>query len=291
LGTAIEHHARIGFHLVAHLWFILDLLLISLAFAALYAVLGGDRIARIGGAIGDVSARHRLALSVPALAALALYLVVVERVARSLLLGNMFTAGGSIPMLHILDGYRLAYYLPFFALGLLLFYSRELLAAFVRPSLLVWASGIAVTATLLAAHAHPDTAWWLVSALTAPAAILLTQMSLQAASLLVRRRNRVVQWLSEGSYTIYIVHQPIVVLLATFAILHGLPAIPGFLFVLAFTTILSTGFYAATRNVPLAAFLLNGIVPKRAEERPAGSLGPAKGTAGFVPTSGDSRRT
>jgi glucans biosynthesis protein C len=289
LAAAAERHFSVGMHLVSHLWFILDLLLISLAFAAFYALLGGARVARIGRAIGDTLARHRLLLGVPALLALALYLVVVQRVAHHPI-GNFIAYGGEWPMWHILDGDRIAHYAPFFALGLLLFYSRTLLAAFVRPSALAWAAGTAVTATLLVVVARPGMPWGLATALSAPAAILLTQMSMHLASILVRGHNRVVQWLSEGSYTIYIVHHPIIILLATLAVIYELPAIPGFLLVLILTALLSTGFYAATRNVPLAAFLLNGIVPRRTEERSTGAIRPTeRGEEGFVPASGASR--
>jgi glucans biosynthesis protein C len=269
VASAAKHHASVGFHLVSHLWFILDLLLISLAFAAIHALVGEGFLARTGRAIGDALARHRLVLGVPALGALAFYLLLVERVAHSSI-ANFITYGGEYPMWHILDGDRIAHYAPFFVLGLLLFHSRALLAAFVRPSPLVWGAGIAVTATLLAVLARPGSPWWVVTGLSAPAAVLLTQMAMHLASLLVRRRNRIVQWLSEGSYTIYIVHHPIVIFLATLAVAAGMSAVPGFLLVLALTAFLSAGFYAATRNVPIAAFLLNGIVPKRAAERAAG---------------------
>jgi glucans biosynthesis protein C len=258
LVAAFERHVRIDFHLVSHLWFILDLLLISLAFAALYSVLPG-RVAELGRMIGDALARHPVMLGGAAIAALALYLVILEPLAPPL--RNFIAFGGQYPKWHILDGERIAHYAPFFALGLLLFYSKPLFSAFARLRPLGWFAGSVATVTLLVVLSRPDLPWWLSTALSAPAAILLTQMAMHLASLLVTERNRVIQWLSEGSYTIYIVHHPIVILLASIAVLLDLPAHTGFLLVLAATTVLSVSFYALTRNVPVAAFLLNGIVP------------------------------
>jgi glucans biosynthesis protein C len=258
LAAAIERHAGFGFHLVSHLWFILDLLLISLAVAAAYALVGERRIAAIGRAIGDALARHKLLLASVATGGLAAYAVVVERVAHGRL-GNVIAVGGSYPMCHVLDAARIAHYAPYFGLGLLLFYSKPLLSSFVQLSLLTWMMAIAVTGSLLVLLARPQTPAWQETALSVPTAILLTQISMNVASRLITRHNRLVQWLSHGSYTIYIVHQPIIVLIVVLSIPLGLPAIGGFLLVLSLTTILSAVIYRVTRDNAMATFLLNGV--------------------------------
>jgi glucans biosynthesis protein C len=260
--AALEQHAAVGFHQISHLWFILDLLLLSCCVAAAYWLLTPGGVGTAAERAGDMLANWPVALGIATLAALALYRAAVELAAFSEA-GRHIAAGGEMPMWHIFDGGRLAYYAPFLALGLMLFHSRPLLERFVRPSPSVWLAGLLLTLALLKLRANPEHSWTLGTMVSAPAAVLLTRMAMQVAARLVRKHNGIVQWLADGSYTIYIVHHPFVIFLAAIVIYFNWGSATGFLFTLLGAAALSAGFYAVTRESLLAKFLLTGLWPKR----------------------------
>jgi glucans biosynthesis protein C len=268
---AMQRHAKLGFHLLSHLWFIFDLLIMSLVLAAMHSV---DRhgAARLPGRwIASILVAKPTAVGSLLLLGLSASLWAIEQLAYSRA-GPYFMALGTYPMWKILDGWRLLYYAPFFAFGALLFRNPELFQKFIRLPALSWLAGAACLSLLIAVKVHrPDLA--LVAAtLAAPSAILVTRMWMHAAALLLNRPSRAVRQVADAAYTMYIVHHPIVLFSAAAVIHWNVRALPGFAMVLSVALALSIGIYLAARHAPLASYLLNGIKPsvtRRARPRVA----------------------
>jgi glucans biosynthesis protein C len=287
LRAALGQHLQPGFHWVSHLWFILDLLIYATVFAAVCALHGGATAA-----LGRHSARFLAAfptlLGSALIAALAAYGVFVHVVAHSSL-GGALAFIGDYPLWHVFDGPRLAYHAPYFLLGVLLHAHAGFLTAFARPSPVAWFAGIGFLAAFVYLRVHVPHRDLLAAAVAAPTAILLTRMWMHAAASVFDRPSSIVRHAVDGSYTVYIIHLPIIVAMVALVAPLQLGAAAGFVIVALATAGLSIGFHVATRNRPLWRYALNGIPPqrggaaaRRAEEdvrRPAQTMPrPASGT-------------
>jgi peptidoglycan/LPS O-acetylase OafA/YrhL len=189
---------------------------------------------------------------------LAAYLLIVEILAYSRV-GVHLTYFGDAPMWGIVDLCRILHYAPFFLLGAVLCENRPFMMWFIRPSLLAWALGLASVLTLIVLHVHWPQYGRLGAAFAGIAGVLLVRVCLQLAFIFLNRKSRLVQEGVASSYTIYIVHEPILLFASVLAIWLGIGAFSGFFLVFGVTAVVSAALYWITRDVPLASFLLNGV--------------------------------
>jgi hypothetical protein len=123
IGEAAKRHAHLDFHLLSHLWFLSDLIILSLVLAAIHTAQRAST--RAGQWAATVLLRRPLAIGSLLLVGLSAYLWALPLIAYSSV-GAYGMALDSYPMWKILDGWRLSYYAPFFGLGVLLFGSPAL---------------------------------------------------------------------------------------------------------------------------------------------------------------------
>lgn len=268
VAGALKAHLQPGFHWLAHMWFVLDLLIFCILFAAASAVFGR------GMAQGARRIAHRVTLR-PALLGsaliglLAVYLVGVVVLSQSQA-GAALAFVGDYPLWHVIDGPRLFYYAPFFLLGVALFHGDGMMDAFARPSRVVWLAGLMVTLAHIYLRAHVPHRELLATALAAPAAILLARMWMDGARITFDRPSRMIRHAVDASYTVYIVHHPIIIVGVALAMVLQLGVYTSFAAVMLFTSVVSVGIHLATRNRPFWRYVLNGLKPRVDRPRSGG---------------------
>jgi peptidoglycan/LPS O-acetylase OafA/YrhL len=173
-------------------------------------------------------------------------------------IGTYLTFIGEAPMWGVVDVCRILHYAPFFLLGVVLYENRTFLMWFISPTSLSWAAGLFAVLCLIAVHVYLPAYGRLGAAFAGVAGVLLVRVCLQMAYLFLNKRSWLVQQGVASSYTVYIVHEPILLFVAVIAIWFGMDAFSGFFFVFIVTTILAAAAYRITRTMPLASFALNG---------------------------------
>lgn len=258
---AAAQHLRFGFHLVSHLWFLLDLLILSLLVAMIHGWSGPHAFTRRAERAGRILAEARKRTLACVLLGLSIYLIVTKMAAASKI-GELLSIGGNYRMWHILDAPRLAYYAPFIIFGILLYHKRELLMRYVRPSPGAFlGAGVSATILLLAPNLAFGRAF---EALVAgPCAVFLTALWLQLAYGFLNRRSHLLDAMAEGSYAMYLVHHAFVLFSAAFVISRGIPALPAFAIVVLVTVTASALVYLASRGTILGELILGGRLPAR----------------------------
>ncbi|QLF68551.1 acyltransferase family protein [Peteryoungia desertarenae] len=161
-------------------------------------------------------------------------------------------------------------YIPYFALGVLLFHNRIIADA------MAWKCGItlpaaailtALTASLARGYGEP----WLEvlhHAAAGAAAILLTAWLIGFANRHWTQPDAKVDRIVDASFTIYLLHHPIIYALATLLMLADWPPMLEFLLICAVTLALSFGAHRLIRRSRLLLFLFNGV-PLRKQLAPA----------------------
>lgn len=259
---AAAQHLRFGFHLVSHLWFLLDLLILSLLVAIIHGWSGPDAFKRCAEGAGRILADARKLTLACVLLTLSIFLIVTKMTAASKI-GGLLSIGGSYRMWHILDLPRLAYYAPFTVFGILIYHNRELLERYVRPSSVVFL-GAGASAALLLLAPHLAFGRALEALVAGPCAVLLTAVWIQLAYRFLNRRSRLLDATTEGSYTIYLVHHALVLFSAAIVIYLEIPALPAFAIVVLLTVAASTLLYLASRGTILGELILAGRFPPQA---------------------------
>lgn len=270
LRAALKRHSTFGIDWVSHLWFLVDLLILSGALALAHLIDRRRLLAQAGKRALALFKAHKTIAPIAAIGCLSLYLLAVEVLAFGRF-GGYLTYFGRDRMWGVLDASRVLYYLPFFALGVLVWRDAEFRSWFIRPSPAAWVTAVASVAVFIFLHAHAHHWARLAALAAAPASILLVRASLQVASALLSQKNALVQQGVDCSYTVYVVHHPILILASVLAVWLDMGAVVGFTFVLSIALAASLAIYWCTRDVPLAALALNGVRPKitRASSRAA----------------------
>lgn len=192
---------------------------------------------------------------------------------------DMLTRQGAIPYLlaHGIDPYLR--YLPFFLIGAVLRASPD-----IRQTL-VWRKGLGLpvfglAAAILAAGLRGAEAgdWGIAyNALDGVAAILLSFVLIGIAERLWNRPDPRIDRIVDASFSIYLLHHPIIYALAAVFILAEWPPVAEFFLICLATFAFSYGIHRLIRRSPLALFLFNGV-------RPALNPGNTDQPDGRVPT-------
>jgi glucans biosynthesis protein C len=256
LTDAIRQHLQPGFHWVAHLWFVFDLLVHCSVFAAVYAIFGSSVAPDFRCLLSRIALPPAL-LGFFSVSALAAFLVLIHVLANSQL-GAAFAFIGDYPFWYIFDVPRLLFYAPFFLLGVLLCDGEGMMEKFARPSAAAWAAGILSTSAFVYLRVHVPHRELLATALVAPTAVLLTRMWMHVALNMLNRPSRFIHNAVDASYTIYIVHLPIAIAVVAVTAYLEMNAFAGFFVATAVTCLLSIGVHLATKNSSICRYLLNG---------------------------------
>lgn len=249
---------------VGHLWFLVDLAIISLiAFVPLQVAHAPLR--RVARSLNG-------ALPVPALL---LILTVCETLS---VLGARATGVGYESIAGVTTLARVATYLPYFAAGIAMYHIPALRNVFLRiPPVLAL---VALPAGTWAATWRRWHDGWLAE-LAGPFEYLMVWICigvvLQCFYRLVRRESRLVRLVCDSSYSVYLLHHFVVVLVAI-ALLPsgvgiGLKVAIGIVTTFALTTGIHVVWVAPS---PLLRFLLNGRMPRRARRQEPAEWRPAE---------------
>uniref|UniRef100_A0A7C1SVB0 Glucan biosynthesis protein C n=1 Tax=Agrobacterium albertimagni TaxID=147266 RepID=A0A7C1SVB0_9HYPH len=247
-----------GANWIMHLWFLPALLAYS---GLLVLIMAGRRFGRLDHVIERTEAICR------ARPGLTLMLLILATAAWEMMIHlshqDMLARPGALPYLlaHGIDPYLR--YLPFFLIGAVLRASPDIRQA------LVWTKGyglpaFGVAAAILAAALRGvEAGTWGVAydALDDAAAILLSVVLIGIAERFWNRPDPRIDRIVDASFSIYLLHHPIIYALAALFILMQWPPVLEFLLICLTTFALSYGIHRLIRRSPLALFLFNGVRP------------------------------
>jgi glucan biosynthesis protein C len=247
-----------GANWIMHLWFLPALLAYS---GLLVLIMAGHRFARFDHVIDRTEAICRAR---PGLALLSLILATAAwEMMIHLSHQDMLARPGALPYLlaHGIDPYLR--YLPFFLIGAVLRASPDIRCA------LVWRKGLGlptfgITAAILAAALRGvEAGTWGIAydALDGAAAILLSLVLIGIAERFWNHPDPRIDRIVDASFSIYLLHHPIIYALAALFILMQWPPVLEFLLICLATFALSYGIHRLIRRSPLALFLFNGVRP------------------------------
>ena len=95
------------------------------------------------------------------------------------------------------------------------------------------------------------------------AGLAVTQVLLALSARFFANENKLVRRFVDSSFTIYIVHYPIAIMLGDVMSLAGLGIWPSFALIVILTTAISYAFHQVVAKIPILIFLLNGTPPRR----------------------------
>ncbi|MFF2321663.1 glucans biosynthesis protein MdoC [Agrobacterium sp. NPDC058088] len=153
-----------------------------------------------------------------------------------------------------------ARYLPFFLIGALLHRNRALFQQFRQTGLLtgIVAAGAISTAVTLRLK-HPFSTSALLVLVSAIAAVAASRLLIDLACRHFDRPSPLAKRMTDASFTIYLVHHPLIYTFGILFILIALPPILEFAIIVAATTATAYMLHQVMRRSPLALFLFNGI--------------------------------
>ncbi len=276
MTSALDQAARDvthpGFSWIMHLWFLPALLAYSTLLVLVWQPLRQPPLA------GLVQRIHHNAMAHPRMALALLTLAVTAwEVLVHLSHQTMLARDGTLAYLlaHGIDPYLR--YLPFFLIGVALKSAADLRTAF------VWQRGWALPAlaviTAIAAsllRGRDTTGVELgYNAVDGAAAVLMSLVVIGIAERFWNRPDPRIDRIVDASFSIYLLHHPIIYALATLFLLTTWPPLLEFLLVCLVTSVLSYTAHRLIRRSALALFLFNGVPMSgktRDGGRPQGSI-------------------
>lgn len=247
-----------------HLWF-LENLLVFYAVAMLWQACARWRpIAWIGHALTSAWAWCvRFGLAAPVLAGVTLPLLFVQTAPM------VDTQEGAFPPLRIL-----AYYLVFFAAGWMIFRRRDVLGALARPwqwvplCIVGLVTGM-IAMSMLPTFAETPVLSRVVSAIATATLVLgITGLFLR----LFQRPSRVMRYISDSAYWVYLIHLPLVVALNILVMPLPIGAFAKFALVMLISTTIMYLSYQYLVRYTWIGVMLNG--PRLRQQRHQASMAP-----------------
>ena len=228
---------------LSHLWFLPALLWLSLLLAASWPL-----VKRID------------ALPVPRVLTLGLMIAGYE---LAVFLGEHLVPGDLRLLAGFVDLHALAAFGPFFAIGVALKRSSVLCDRFTRFDPVVAVAGLVA----LALHVglwEDQSRIGLVLDITfdALSSLCLTQTILALLMRVVTRDSKTIDALVDASFTIYLLHHPVVIGLAIACIAASLPPVLAWLAICLGAFVVPFGVHRLLRRSPLALWLVNGVRPR-----------------------------
>jgi len=237
---------------VGHLWFLVDLTVLTLVAAAAMHLPGF--VTRW------LTWPFGFRLTVPRLLLiLTLYTTVIMLAVRA-------SGVGFIPLAHMTSVARLATYLPFFAAGIAMYHLPDVRHVFLQIP--AWLMVLALPVGVVAQSFRRDHG--VVAELAAPTESLMIWICiavvLQQFYRFVRRESWSVKLLNDSCYSIYLFHHAIMVVLVFVLLSFPLPAVAKFFVVCLVSFAAAAALHVlGVRRSPLLRLLFNGILPRRPE--------------------------
>ena len=256
LGRAARDVTRPDFGWIMHLWFLPALLAYSVLLVLLQPWMRQGPIAGGLAALrGHCAARPHAAL------AILLLLIATWEMMVYLSHQAMLASDGTLPYLlaHGIDPYLR--YLPFFLIGVALRGAPDIRTVFVWQK--GWAlptlAGItAISASLLRGRTTTDLEI-AYNAVDGAAALLASFVVIGIARRFWNRADPRIDRIVDASFSIYLLHHPIIYALSTLFLLTPWPPVAEFALVCLATSVLSYAAHRLIRRSPLALFLFNGV--------------------------------
>lgn len=240
---------------IMHLWFLPALITYSVLLAGLLYLLERPPLAEAKDWFYRVNGRYPLLF----LTAFCIFPVLWEwMVYGSGLLAAKSENGLFLIYERASDPY--ARYLPFFLIGALLRRDRALFHRFRQTGMLtgIVASGSIATAVTLRLQNHFVNSAMLILA-SAIAAVTMSRLLIDLACRYFDRPSPLARGMTDASFTIYLLHHPLIYTFGTLFILISLPPVFEFAIIVVATTVAAYMLHQAIRRSPLALFLFNGI--------------------------------
>lgn len=274
MDKAVYDVTHPGFGWIMHLWFLPALLAYSTLIALTLALVKANGWSQRLRSAGDGLRRHG-SFALPAVLVFAMLWEVAIALSHVSLLA--MPSALAFLLAHGVDPYLR--YLPFFLLGVVLRAVPDLW------SHLVWQSGwilpvIAAASAIAASLLRGRTGLGLeilYNATDAIAAILISAVLIGCATRFWNRPNLAVGRVVDASFTIYLLHHPLIYAWVTLFLLAAWPPVIEFAIVCVATLCLSYGAHSILRKSRLALFLFNGV-PLRSEIAPKAPPASAEGT-------------
>ena len=240
---------------IMHLWFLPALITYSVLLAGLLYLLERPPLAEAKDWFYRVNGRYPLLF----LTAFCIFPVLWEwMVYGSGLLAAKSENGLFLIYERASDPY--ARYLPFFLIGALLRRDRALFHRFRQTGMLtgIVASGsIATAVTLRLQNPFVNSAMLILA--SAIAAVTMSRLLIDLACRYFDRPSPLARGMTDASFTIYLLHHPLIYTFGTLFILISLPPVFEFAIIVVATTVAAYMLHQAIRRSPLALFLFNGI--------------------------------
>lgn len=237
-GLESSINRRSSIDIVSHLWFLITLFWISFVFA-----IGWDR-----GWFGIEKIKFDVTYLVLVVSAFLIWELGVESVIRPHIVDSGFINLG-----------QTLKYMPYFVLGAWLAQSQWLLEWFLRLHPLAIALAI-LGPVLSLVNGMPA---WMLEVVKALSALLVSKLVLGLVFKFGNVDNRWIKQFSVTSFTIYLVHLPISLILGVVFLQSEFHPIMEFVIICFAVLILSHSFSIGVQRTPVLKFLLNGAVSKR----------------------------
>jgi glucans biosynthesis protein C len=241
---------------IQHLWFLVDLLVLSATLVAVrVATAAAGRSLPLAPWIASYRRHARLAGAL----GLACYAIIAA------FLGTRPRA----PLLGVIDLFRLMGYGPFFAIGMLAAVHPTLFGLLTRPSHIAWLLGLSFTALTAFSHEFEGQAAVALRLMLIPAnGLLMAHLLLSATSRWLSAPSSTVRAAANGAFTVYLVHQPIIVLLGFLFLFVDLNVFTEFAAIVLITTAASFAAHRAVSRNGLLRFLFNGVRSEAEPQKP-----------------------
>ena len=242
---------------VLHLWFLLDLLLISIAFGFAWNAILPNRV-KIGlDRAEHIAARHPLLAQTAMMAYFLLITLLLQLIHKMMHVQEVSLLDGLIQVESTL------YFGAFFAFGAVLQSRAGLLAWFQQFSianLLMSCAALILCVTMARSDAHIVKA--VLPFVQAASAICTTRLLFWAVMTLLHKPFRLVRRAADAAFTVYLLHHPVIALLGFLCVQNDVRPLFAWSSIVITTTIVTVSFhrYVVAKSRVLT-FLLNGRLP------------------------------
>ena len=244
-------YTHLGDHWVRHLWFLLALSCYSVAMISVKPMI--DRfVAKFKS--DKLLPNNKYLLSVLCIVLLICYILFVKSVIRLSSHAHLdITLHGFLPW------YDTAINAPFFLMGYMLVQSKRWSVIFFSKSTVLDLFGLAFAlVSALTATFNPDSRVILLLS-DCVSAFLVSRLVIYLFKTHFKKESLWVRKIVDASFTIYLVHQPMVAIAAIFFITLSVPAFVSYILIVFIVTGLSFYFHQLVAKSDLAVFLFNGV--------------------------------
>ena len=239
---------------ILHLWFLGDLIVLSAGAALLYRWRSRSFVAGPCRRVADFVAARPWAAALVGLPVLGLSRVFAEGTSSVLGAHQLVFLGG------VVDLHRVASYAPGFAVGLLIAARPQV---FTRMLQLRWWSAAAALCTAgvvaFTTYRFGRVGSLVTFALSPAAGVLMAHLLFALTHRYLAHPSQRTVWVAQSSFTVYLIHHPIVVLLGLAFLGVNLPPVVEYAVIVLITAALSLAAHAVVRSSGVLMFLFNGV--------------------------------